>query len=92
MRKSMPLHLGQRGTILDAIVVIFIGVIFGVIFSNILPVLIDNFITPQIENRDFGSVSILMYNLILLVYVAMVIISAFIVMQQPPQQGRSLGI
>lgn len=92
MSKLKPLHLGQRGTILDAIIVIFIGVIFGVVFANILPILIDNTIVPQIENRDFGTVSILMWNLILLIYVAMVIIAAFLAMQQPPQQGRTLGI
>ncbi len=82
----MEMVMNQRGDVIGAFMIIFVGAILGIVIVNVMPVLIDNFITPQIENRDFGSVSILMWNLMLLVYVAIVLISAFQALRTPPQQ------
>ena len=78
--------MNQKGGVIDAFMIVFVGAILGIVIVNVMPVLIDNFITPQIENRDFGSVSILMWNLMLLVYVAIVLISAFQSLRTPGQQ------
>lgn len=80
--------MNSRGDVIQAFGIIFVGAIMGVLMANVLPVLIDNFIAPQIENRDFGSVSILFWNLTLLVYVAVVVMAAIRSLTSgPPRQG-----
>lgn len=77
----------NRGQIAEIFGIIFMGAILGVVLVNVIPVLIDNNITPQIENRDFGPTSILLWELTPLAFVAAVILLSFKVIERPRYPG-----
>ena len=79
--------LNQRGDIIDAFIVSIVGAIMAIPLVFIMPVLIDNLITPQIVNRQFGSVSIQLYELIILIYTIVFIIMIFQTLRTPSRQG-----
>ncbi len=80
--------LNQRGDIIDAFIVTIVGALMAIPLVFIMPVLIDNLITPQIGNRQFGSVSIQMYELVILIYTMVYIIMIFITLRVPSRQGQ----
>ena len=79
--------MNQRGDIIDAFTVAIVGAIMAIPLVFIMPVLIDNLITPQIVNRQFGSVSIQLYELIILIYTIVFIIMIFQTLRTPSRQG-----
>ncbi len=80
--------LNQRGDIIDAFIVTIVGAIMAVPLVFIMPVLIDNIITPQIVNRQFGSISITLYELVILIYTIVLIIMIFTTLRTPSQQRQ----
>ncbi len=75
--------MNQRGDILQAFIVTIVGAVLAIPLVFVLPVLIDNVITPQIANREFGSVSILLYELIILLYTVVYIVMIFLTLRAP---------
>ncbi len=80
--------LNQRGDIIDAFIVTVVGALMAIPLVFIMPVLIDNLITPQIVNRQFGSVSIQLYELVILIYTMVFIIMIFLTLRAPGQQRQ----
>lgn len=78
----------QRGDIIDAFIVTIVGSLMAIPLVFIMPVLIDNLITPQIVNRQFGSVSITLYELIILIYTIVLIIMIFQTLRAPSSQRQ----
>lgn len=64
--------MNKRGQITDLFVFLIVFGILAVVFVNIMPVLIDNFISPQVVNRQFGSLTVLLNNLVILLFVGLV--------------------
>ncbi len=80
--------LNQRGDIIEAFIVTIVGALMAIPLVFIMPILIDNIITPQIVNRQFGSVSITLYELVILIYTMVYIILIFITLRTPSQQRQ----
>ncbi len=80
--------LNQRGDIIDSFIVTIVGALMAIPLVFIMPVLIDNLITPQIVNREFGSVSIQLYELVILIYTMVYIVMIFITLRAPSQQRQ----
>lgn len=74
--KKLQEMVGRKGQISDIFIIFFMAGILGVVLVQVLPVFIDNFISPQLINRDFGTVSLLLWELIFLVFIAIAIIVA----------------